>query len=447
MKGNRHSAKPNSSRRRIISLAFGPESTSDAAKNVRLAKSEVQEPLHTRSHDGNGHSGNIVMGSEALDTTSLLSPPHSLLGYRPPQPNRPKLKIVILGLSITSSWGNGHATIYRGLVRELSARGHDVLFLERDTQCCAANRDLPDPPHGRTELYASVKELKHEFAAEIREADFVIVGSYVPEGIAIGEWVTRIAEGATAFYDIDTPVTVTNLIQGNADYISATLIPKYHLYLSVTGGPLLNYIEKHYRSQRARPLYCSVDATQYFPEQRPLKWDLGYMGTYSEDRQRALNRLLLEPARRWSEGRFVAAGLQYPRTLRWPRNVKRFTHLPPGKHRAFYNSQRFTLNVTRASMIAAGFSPSTRLFEAAACGTPIISDFWQGIEIFFKPDEEILISHSPDETLIYLEELSELDRRRIGYRARERVLAKHTARHRAAELENYALEILKFTTA
>jgi spore maturation protein CgeB len=193
----------------------------------------------------------------------------------------------------------------------------------------------------------------------------------------------------------------------------------------------------------ARPLYCSVDANLYFPEQREIKWDLGYMGTYSDDRQPSLDRLLLEPARRWSEGRFVVAGPQYPRSLRWPRNVKRFTHLPPGKHRGFYNSQRFTLNVTRANMISAGFSPSVRLFEAAACGTPIISDSWPGIETFFKPDEEILIASSSDETLIYLDEITEVDRRRMGYRARERVLSQHTARHRAAELEGYVLEIFK----
>jgi spore maturation protein CgeB len=361
----------------------------------------------------------------------------------PTKPTRPKLKIVILGLSITSSWGNGHATTYRGLVLELCARGHDVLFLERDTEWYASNRDLPNPPYGRTELYESMKELKSRFATAIRDADFVIVGSYVQDGIALGEWVTRTSQGVTAFYDIDTPVTMANLIKGQTDYISSELIPRYQMYLSFTGGPLLDYIEEQYGSPMARPLYCSVDANLYFPEQREIKWDLGYMGTYSDDRQLTLDRLLLEPARRWNEGRFVVAGPQYPRSLRWPRNVKRFTHLPPGKHRGFYNSQRFTLNVTRANMISAGFSPSVRLFEAAACGTPIISDSWPGIETFFKPDEEILISSSSDETLIYLDEITEVDRRRMGYRARERVLSQHTARHRAAELEGYVLEVLK----
>ncbi|MGN6552165.1 MAG: CgeB family protein, partial [Verrucomicrobiota bacterium] len=347
------------------------------------------------------------------------------------------------GLSITSSWGNGHATTYRGLVRELSARGHDVLFLERDTEWYASNRDLPQPPYGRTELYSNLKQLKDQFASEVRDADFVMVGSYVDEGIAVGEWVTRIAKGATGFYDIDTPVTIANLLRCQVDYISPALIPRYQVYLSFTGGPILDYLEKQYHSPMARPLYCSVDAMLYAPEERELKWDLGYMGTYSEDRQPVLENLLLEPARAWSPGRFVVAGPQYPRSLRWPKNVKRFTHLSPAKHRAFYNSQKFTLNVTRASMVRAGFSPSVRLFEASACATPIISDAWDGIETFFEPGKEILIAHSAEETLDYLQTISEVERRRIGYRARERVLAKHTARHRAQELESYVMEILQ----
>jgi spore maturation protein CgeB len=425
-------------RQRIASVA--PLEERDGVKKSRPATHGAE--LMNRYRLRNGHARNDAI-APGFETSALLSPPHSLLGYKRPEAERPKLKIVILGLSITSSRENGHATTYRGLVRELTRRGHDVLFLERVTEWSASNRDLPDSPYGRRELYSGVRDLKQRFGSAVREADFVIVGSSVQDGIAIGEWVTRIVQRATAFYDIDTPVTMAGLIKGNLDYISSAQIPRYHIYLSSTGGPLLRYIEKHYGSPMARPLYCSVDAMLYFPEERELKWDLGYMGTYSDDCQRALDRLLLEPARRWSEGQFVVAGSQYPRSIRWPRNVKRFTHLAPGKHREFYNSQRFALNLTRANVTAAGFSPSVRLFEAAACGTPIISDSWQGIETFFRPDEEILISHSPDETLIYLEEISELDRRRIAYRAREHVLAKHTSRHRAAELESYAFEILK----
>jgi len=354
-----------------------------------------------------------------------------------------RLRFVILGRSITSSWGNGHATTYRSLVRELTRQGHEVLFLERDAEWSASNRDLPSPPYGRVALYTDLRQLRSRWAREVRNADVVMVGSCVPEGTAIGQWVTRIAHGVTVFYDIDTPVTVANLARGDLDYLTAALIPRYQLYLSFTGGPILHLLEDHYGSPMARPLYCSVDPTLYYPEQCEKKWDMGYMGTYSEDRQPALDELLLQPARHWSTGRFVVAGSQYPKQFRWPRNVRRYAHLAPGKHRAFYNSQRLTLNVTRAEMVEAGYAPSVRLFEAAACGTPIISDWWEGLDQFFTPNREILISRSSEESLYYLLAMDESERVAVGQRARKRVLASHTARHRAEELTGYILDIMK----
>ena len=356
--------------------------------------------------------------------------------------NHPRLRIVILGLSITSSWGNGHATTYRGLVRELTARGHDILFLERDVPWYASNRDLPRPPHGRTALYLDLAELKRRFATEVAEADMVIVGSYVPEGTEIGAWVIQTARGLTAFYDIDTPVTLAKLARRDEEYLTADLIRAYDLYLSFTGGPTLERLEQEFGSPMARPLYCSVDPELYYPEPVAMRWDLGYMGTYSDDRQPALARLLMEPARAWPEGSFVVAGPQYPKTLRWPGNVQRVQHLPPKHHRGFYNAQRFTLNLTRADMIAAGYSPSVRLFEAAACGTPIISDHWDGIETLFELGEEILIAHSSRDVLEWVRDFPDEERRTLGIRCRARVLAQHTAAHRAAELESYAVQLL-----
>ena len=352
----------------------------------------------------------------------------------------PPLRIVIIGLSITSSWGNGHATTYRGLVRELAARGHDLLFLERDLEWYAANRDLPKPPHCRTALYRNFAELRGRFECEVREADLVMVGSYVPEGAAVGAWVTRIAEGVTAFYDIDTPVTLAKLARGETEYLAPSLIPRYRLYLSFTGGPTLERLERDFGSPQARALYCSVDPTLYHPEPVERRWDLGYMGTFSADRQPPLERLLLEPARRWPAGRFVVAGPMYPKSVRWPHNVERVEHLPPPRHRAFYNAQRFTLNVTRSDMVAAGWSPSVRLFEAAACGTPIVSDPWEGLDSLFVPGEEILVATRPETVLEYVHDLDEEEVRALGERARSRVLAEHTAAHRAAELEGYVLE-------
>ena len=352
------------------------------------------------------------------------------------------MKFVVIGLSITSSWGNGHATNYRALVRAAAARGHEVLFFERDVPWYAEHRDLPRPPFCRTELYASVAELRERFTGAVRDADLVVVGSYVPEGVAVGEWVTRTAHGATAFYDIDTPVTLARLARGDTEYLSPALVPRYGAYLSFTGGPTLARLEREHGSPMARALYCSVDPALYHPEAAEPRWDMGYMGTYSDDRQPTLERLLVEPARAWPEGRLAVVGPQYPPQLAWPPNVERVAHLPPERHRAFYNAQRFTLNVTRADMIAAGHSPSVRLFEAAACGTPIVSDAWDGLDAFFALGSEVLVARSTADALGYLRDLPDAERRLVGERARARVLAGHTAAHRAAEREADALELL-----
>ena len=351
------------------------------------------------------------------------------------------MKIVILGLSITSSWGNGHATTYRGLVRELAANGHDILFLEKDAEWYASNRDLPNPPYCRTAIYESREQLAG-VEDEIRNADLVILGSYVSDGVAIGEWVTGVAQGVVAFYDIDTPVTLAKLASGDFEYLAPHLIPKFDLYLSFTGGPTLRRIEQQYGAPRARALYCSFDPEHYFPmPEQPVRWDLGYLGTYSDDRQPTLERLLIEPARQSRRRKFIVAGPQYPDAIRWPKNVERQQHLPPHQHRPFYNSQRFTLNVTRAAMIEAGWSPSVRLFEAAACGVPIISDWWEGLDTLFEPDREILIAHNTADVTRYLDEVDGETGRAIGLRARERVLAEHTGAHRARQLEIYVKEV------
>jgi spore maturation protein CgeB len=356
------------------------------------------------------------------------------------------LNIVIFGLSISSSWGNGHATVYRALMRALCARGHNVLFLERDVPWYAQHRDFLQAPSGRLRFYRSVDELKSKYEWEVENADLCIVGSYVPEGCVVADWVTRTAQGITAFYDIDTPITLAKLVAGDTEYISADLVPRFDLYLSFTGGPSLRLIERKYGSPRARPFYCSVDLSLYFPEAKQPAWDMAYMGTYSADRQPALEKLLFEPARRRRPGRALVAGALYPPELDWPANVEHVEHIAPGKHRDFYNSQRFTLNLTRADMIAAGYSPSVRLFEAAACATPIISDYWDGLETFFTPGKEILVASTSTDVVSYLSEITESQRSEIGVRARARILARHTSEHRARELEGHVAELMGSTT-
>src|SRR4051794_30202949 len=330
------------------------------------------------------------------------------------------MKLVVLGLSLSSSWGNGHATTFRALLKAFAQRGHDILFLERDVPWYRNNSDIADPDYCRLEFYGALEQLRH-WSDEIRGADAVIVGSYVPEGVKVGRLVQRLARGVTAFYDIDTPVTLAKLERRDFEYLSPESIPGYDLYLSFTGGPTLQRIERHYGSPMARALYCSVDPDAYPPLEAPKKWDLTYLGTYSDDRQPALEKLLIEPARRLPELKFCVAGPQYPDSIDWPANVERIDHLPPAAHPEFYAASRCTLNVTRADMIAAGWSPSVRLFEAAACGTPVISDQWDGIDSLFEPGREIILADTSQEVVERLSATA--DAARFGGAARERILA------------------------
>jgi nucleoside-diphosphate-sugar epimerase/spore maturation protein CgeB len=340
------------------------------------------------------------------------------------------MKLVVLGLSLSSSWGNGHATTYRALLRAFAARGHELLFLEREMPWYAAHRDLPDPDFCRLEYYRDLAELDR-WRDEIVRADAVIIGSYVPDGVEVARYVQRHGRGVAAFYDIDTPVTLAKLARGDFEYLSPELIPGFDVYLSFTGGPTLERIERDYGSPAARALYCSVDPDAYRPLGVPRRWDLSYLGTYSPDRQPTLDRLLIEPARRRPDLRFVVAGPQYPADIDWPANVERIEHLAPADHAEFYSASRFTLNVTRADMIAAGWSPSVRVFEAGACGVPIVSDRWEGIDKLLAPGREILLAETCEDALAALDR----DPEPIAAAARARVLAEHSASRRAAELE------------
>jgi spore maturation protein CgeB len=349
------------------------------------------------------------------------------------------LNIVIIGLSVTSSWGNGHATTYRALIKALTDRGHKVTFLERDVPWYRDHRDLSKASGWTVELYQSPQDIPRRFTALIRKANLVIVGSYVPDGIAIAEWVTAHAEGITAFYDIDTPVTLAGLDRG-LEYLSAALIPRFDLYLSFSGGPVPGIVADTYGSPMAGVLYCSADPGLYCPHPVEKQWEAGYLGTYSDDRQPWVETLLLAPAKALPDHRFVVSGSRYPDHLVWPDNVDRIDHLAQHEHPRFYSGQRFTLNVTRADMRALGFSPSVRLFEAAACGTPVISDRWPGIETIFEPTSEILLVSDAREVIQVLRELPEERRLAIAERARRRILAEHTPDHRARQLEAYYLE-------
>lgn len=350
------------------------------------------------------------------------------------------LKLLFIGLTLSSSWGNGHATTYRGLLRALSARGHSVRFLERDVPYYASQRDLSSPEFCDLLLYQDLADLKRDYADIVAQADAVIVGSYVPEAINVIRWVRSIYNGTLAFYDIDTPVTLEALLADKCAYLDRTALELLDLYLSFTGGPALDILEGEFHVPCTRHLPCAVDQELYRPTHEAERYLLGYLGTYSADRQPALEELLLEPARRLQAERFAVAGPQYPADCAWPANVERMDHLPPAAHPRFYGQQRFTLNVTRAAMKHLGYSPSVRLFEAAACGSVIISDVWDGIGDYFSPGREILLCESRDEVIDVLMGTSAEKVAAIGAAARKRALRDHTPANRAKAFERFLAE-------
>lgn len=342
------------------------------------------------------------------------------------------LSIVFVGLSLSSSWGNGHATTYRALLSGLGRLGHKVLFLEREQPWYVQNRDLAEPGYCTLRFYGSVGDLAAH-AEALTAADAVIVGSYVPDGIEVIDAIAALGLRRLCFYDIDTPVTLARLARGEETYVAPRQLRAFDICFSFSGGRALEILRREFGVRRAEPLFCSVDAEAYRASGEAKRWDLGYLGTYSPDRQPALDELLLRTAALMPDRRFVVAGPQYPATIRWPDNVERLEHLPPEMHASFYSRQRYTLNVTRSDMIATGWSPSVRLFEAAACATPVISDRWDGLGDFFPEPEAIATAACAEDVAAVLSRPS-AEAAGQGLAARRIVLARHTGLVRATEL-------------
>lgn len=348
------------------------------------------------------------------------------------------MKLCIFGLSITSSWGNGHATTFRSLCAALHNRGHRIVFFERDVEWYRDNRDLPEPPYCDVKVFERWNEILPRVKAELKDADVAMAGSYFPDGIAALDTVLESNVPVKAFYDIDTPITVAGLRrQGKTGYLLKRHLPELDVYFSFTGGPLLQELETAWGVSFAVPLYCSVDPLKYreLPADPEFACGLSYMGTYAPDRQPKIEELLCQPAKSLPGHRFIVAGPQYPDSISWPENVRRLVHLNPRHHAGFYGSSRMTLNVTRRDMVMAGFSPSVRLFEAAACAATIVSDNWPGLDTFFSPGKEILLPTGAEDVCRYLSDCDAQELRRIGRAARERVLARHTSEIRAQEFE------------
>lgn len=347
------------------------------------------------------------------------------------------MKIVIFGLSVSSSWGNGHATLWRGLCRALGQRGHHVIFYERDVSYYASTRDATEIQGCDLRLYPSWGEVVPQASRELADADVGMVTSYCPDGVAASSLVLESKSYVKCFYDLDTPVTLARLGQGEAvDYLPPEGLGGFDIVLSYTGGKALTALRDRLKARRVAPLYGSVDPGVHRPAapESAYAGDLSYLGTYAEDRQETLAALFIEPARRRPEMRFMLGGALYPDSFPWTKNMFFVRHLPPALHSTFYCSSRMTLNVTRRAMAEMGYCPSGRLFEAAACGVPLVTDYWEGLDRFYEPGSEILICRSTEEALNALS-LSDAELSRIATAARERTLSEHTAAKRAIELE------------
>jgi spore maturation protein CgeB len=355
------------------------------------------------------------------------------------------MHIVIFGLTVSSSWGNGHATLWRSLIRALSRRGHTTVFYEKDAPYYASNRDvwlLTDGAHLR--LYQSSHEILGEVRSELAHADLAVCTSFCPDGVLASSLILDSNAGIRVFYDMDTPVTLNSMRNGKAvEYLSAGGLAGFDLVLSYTGGRALAELQSRLGARAVAPLYGWVDPQTHYPVEpvERFRGALSYLGTYAEDRQAALNELFLEPARRLFQERFLMAGAQYPEDFPWPQNLFFSGHLEPAQHSSFFCSARATLNVTRQTMAQYGYCPSGRLFEAAACGAPLLSDAWSGLETFFSPGEEILEVQSATDVLDALS-LSDVELANIGRAARARTLDEHTAERRARELEALCEQVL-----
>jgi spore maturation protein CgeB len=348
------------------------------------------------------------------------------------------VKIVVFGLTISSSWGNGHATLWRGLCSALSRRGHRVTFFERDTQYYAAARDLTKLP-GRSELiiYGDWLEIARRASRELMDCDAAIVTSYCPDAITASNLVRESGAGLRVFYDLDSPITLAKLAQGETvEWVGSDGYRGFDLVLSYAGGKTLERLKSVLGAERVEPLYGSVDPDVHRPA-TPLesyRAALSYMGTHSPDRGEALRELFVEPARRLPDRRFVIGGSKYDGSFPWQPNIFYLSHLAPAQHGAFYCSSDLTLNVTRRAMVESGHCPSGRLFEAAACGAAILSDSWDGLDLFYAPGSEILIAHRTADAMDALH-LDVAELARVGLRARERTLDCHTSEHRVSQLE------------
>jgi spore maturation protein CgeB len=350
------------------------------------------------------------------------------------------LNIAFFGSSLVSSYWNGAATYYRGLIRALAARGHHTTFYEPDAFERQSHRDLADPSWATVVVYPGNDEgaALQQVAAAARRADVLVKASGVGVYDALLEQAVLDAarpRQRTVFWDVDAPATLGR-VQENADDPFRRLIPGYDAIFTYGGGqPVVNA----YRALGARscvPVYNALDPDTHHPVAPNARYvaDLTLLANRLPDREERVREFFLRPAARLPARQFLLGGSGWPGES-LPENVRALGHVPTSEHNALNCSALAVLNVARDSMAAVGFSPATRVFEAAGAGACLITDAWDGIGLFLEPGEAVLVARDGDEVVEHLQRLSPERARQIGQAAQRRVLDQHTYARRALQVE------------
>ncbi|MDQ7759966.1 glycosyltransferase [Xanthomonas sontii] len=348
------------------------------------------------------------------------------------------LQIAFFGSSLVSSYWNGAATYYRGLLHALAQRGHRIHFFEPDAFGRQQHRDIDDPEWAQVTVYPGAAEADAARALEqARGADVVVKASGVGVFDAFLEREVlglRSPRTQVLFWDVDAPATLER-VQADADDPFRAQIPRYDLVLTYGGGPRVVSAYRALGAAECVPIYNALDPSSHHPSpaQRDFAADLGFLGNRLPDREARVRQFFLEPARRLPDARFLLGGSGWDADL--PDNVRTLGHVSTRDHNAFNCSVRMVLNVNRDSMARFGWSPPTRVFEAAGAGACLIVDAWEGIEAFLEPQREVLVAHDSEQVAHYLQRIDAAQAQAIGARARQRLLRDHTYTHRAREVE------------
>jgi len=346
--------------------------------------------------------------------------------------------IAFFGSSLVSSYWNGAATYYRGIVHALHRRGHRVTFYEPDAFERQSHRDMEDPDWAKVVVYPGEGEEGVMRALEqARGADVVVKASGVGVFDALLEREVLALGGAgttVIFWDVDAPATLERIAHDPEDPFRA-LIPRYDLVLTYGGGPPVIEAYRGFGARDCIPVYNALDPETHHPVPREARFsaDLGFLGNRLPDREARVDRFFFEAARRAPDQRFLLGGSGWDDTI--PANVRRLGHVSTRDHNALNCSVRMVLNVNRDSMARFGWSPPTRVFEAAGAGACLIVDAWEGIEEFLEPGREVLVAEHGLAVADYLRGIDADQARRIGENARRRLLADQTYAHRALQVE------------